>query len=641
MGVNWALQTLIATLGFISSIWLANYVVLALLAYVTGGRRPRKIEPNDWPCVSIHVPVYNERYVVRRLLDAIINLDYPREKIQVVVIDDSTDDTSEIIEEFLQANPDKGIEFVHMRRSSRKGFKAGALQEALKVTRGDFIAVFDADFVPPRDFLKRVLPYLLADERVGAVQVRWDHLNRNDSTLTRGQALNLDLHFEVEQRARSCAGLFLNFNGTAGVWRRQCIEQSGGWRQFLAEDLELSVRAYMRGWRIVYLAEPSCPGEVPPQMEAAKRQQYRWAYGAIEVGKAHLLNVIRSRMPLASKLQVLLHATRHIPYLLFLVALLLTPLAVLLGLPSGGILASASWALITGFVVTTSLGLRRLKELPDMVVFVTSMTLNNARAVFEAIIGLRRGFMRTPKFGEGDWRRKRYVLPLDLQSYVELSLGIVSLATSFFAFLRGLHGYVLYTFIAGVSLLYAGVLSVVHAPKSKAPERNLRMRLLRWAIFSMLAIALISSVYGYSQTYYRLDVASSYLVRGASTSDANEMVSYIERALELIPPEGNPVWIFPTPRTDFSLIRSDLARLREEAKALAYEGRGSPTYQQGVDQIKDSLKLIKDQVMEAAAFYFVSPQALLFSAIWLTALVVLIRLYVKVRNESGGSGEGD
>jgi len=249
--VNGIIQNVMTALGLVSSVWLANYVVLALLAYFHKTRGPRCAEVKDWPPLSIHVPIYNERYVVRRLLEAVLSLDYPSHRLQVVVVDDSTDDTSVIVEEFVRSNSHNGIEVIHLRRRSREGFKAGALQEALRVTRGEFVAVFDADFVPPKDFLKRVLPYLLADERTGAVQVRWGHLNGGNSSLTRGQALNLDMHFEVEQRARSSAGLFLNFNGTAGVWRRRCIEDSGGWRPFLAEDLELSVRAYLKGWRVL------------------------------------------------------------------------------------------------------------------------------------------------------------------------------------------------------------------------------------------------------------------------------------------------------------------------------------------------------------------------------------------------------
>jgi cellulose synthase/poly-beta-1,6-N-acetylglucosamine synthase-like glycosyltransferase len=621
-------------LGLISFIWLANYVFLAFLAYLYKTNRPERVVVNDWPQVSIHVPIYNERYVAKRLLEAILNMDYPSHNLHVVIVDDSTDDTPEIVEEFVKSNSNKGIEIIHLRRRSRKGFKAGALQEALKVTKGEFVAIFDADFVPPRDFLKSVLPYLLADERVGAVQVRWGHLNRNDSSLTRGQALNLDLHFEIEQRARSSAGLFLNFNGTAGVWRRRCIEDSGGWGPFLAEDLELSVRAYLKGWKILYLSGPPCPGEVPPQMEAAKRQQFRWAYGAVEVARVHLLDVMRSRLGLGSKLQIALHTTRHLPYLFFLIVLLLTPLAVMLGVPSGGILASASWAIISALIVTISLGPKRLKEFPEMVLFTTSMTLNNARAILEAIFGIRRGFARTPKFGEGEWKRKRYVLPLDMQSYVELTLGAIALLTAFFSLLKGFYGYTLYTLIAGVSLVYAGALSIHHAPKAGEREGNRKATVLKWLIVALVVIAIFSPIYGYSQTYYKLDIAGSYLIRGASTSDADEIANYIERALDLIPHEGNPVWIFPTPRTDFAMIRSDLTRLLETARTLASEGKGSSTYQQGVDQIKDSLARIKDQVMEAAVFYYASPQALLLSALWLVAFIVLVRFYMMIRGKS-------
>ncbi len=638
MTVSGIVQDVMTVLGLISSVWLANYVVLALLANFHKTRGPRCAEVKCWPPVSIHVPIYNERYVVRRLLEALLNLDYPSHRLQVVIVDDSTDDTSVIVEEFLRSNSHRGIEVIHLRRQSREGFKAGALQEALRVTRGEFVAVFDADFVPPKDFLKRVLPYLLADERIGAVQVRWDHLNGGDSSLTRGQALNLDMHFEVEQRARSSAGLFLNFNGTAGVWRRRCIEDSGGWRPFLAEDLELSVRAYLKGWRILYLPTPTCPGEVPPQMEAAKRQQFRWAYGAIEVARAHLLDVMRSRLGLGSKLQIALHTTRHLPYLFFLIVLLLTPIAVMLGVPSGGLLTSVSWAIISALIVTISLGPKRLKEFPEMVLFTTSMTLNNARAVIEAMFGIKRGFARTPKFGEGEWKRKRYVLPLDMQSYVELVLGAIALVTAFFSLLKGFYGYTVYTLIAGASLVYAGALSIHHAPKVGERERSRKEIALRWLMVALVVIAVFSAVYGYSQTYYKLDVASSYLIRGASTSDADEIANYIERALDFIPREGNPVWIFPTPRTDFALIRSDLMRLHESARSLASEGKGSSAYQQGVDQIKDSLVRIRDQIMEAAFFYYVSPQALLFSAMWLAAFTTLIRFYMRVRN---GRERGD
>jgi hypothetical protein len=221
-----------------------------------------------------------------------------------------------------------------------------------------------------------------------------------------------------------------------------------------------------------------------------------------------------------------------------------------------------------------------------------------------------------------------------MQSYVEMALGSIALATAFFSLLKGFYGYTLYTLIAGVSLVYAGALSIHHAPKAGERERNWKEIILKWLIVAMVVIAVFSLIYSYSQTYYKLDVASSYLIRGASTSDADEIANYIERALDLIPTEGNPVWIFPTPRTDFAMIRSDLMRLLETARALTLEGKGSSTYQQGVDQIKDSLARIREQVMEAAVFYYASPQALLLSALWLVAFIVLVRFYMMVRGKS-------
>ncbi|MCS6788341.1 MAG: glycosyltransferase, partial [Aigarchaeota archaeon] len=353
----------IVVMGVIANVYLLNYVYLALLSF-----RKRNdlttVNVEEWPVVSIHIPVYNERYVIGRLIEAVSNLDYPRDKLQVIIVDDSTDDTSEIIEKTINEKSREGIEFIHLKRPSREGFKAGALQAALNMTRGEFVAIFDADFVPPRDFLKKALEHLLVDERKGVVQVRWEHINRRHSTLTRGQALNLDLHFEVEQKARSAASLFLNFNGTAGVWRKDCVVKAGGWRSFLAEDLELSVRAQLMGWKVVYIGEPACPGEVPPQIQAAKRQQYRWAYGAIEVAKEHLLSILKSDVKAAVKLQAILHLTRHVPYLLFLAVLALTPIALLLNVYTVAAPSAAAWALVSAALVAVKFRASGLHDFP-------------------------------------------------------------------------------------------------------------------------------------------------------------------------------------------------------------------------------------------------------------------------------------
>ncbi|MCS7137284.1 MAG: glycosyltransferase [Candidatus Caldarchaeum sp.] len=625
MSLGGSVQLVIVVLSVYSILYLLNYVYLAFISSSVP-RKHRQTASENWPHVSIHIPIYNERYVAGRIIQAISELDYPREKLQLIVVDDSEDDTTAIIEETASRCVVGKIEFVHLRRSVRQGFKGGALQEALKHTKGDFIAVFDADFVPSRDFLKRVLSFF-DEEKVGAVQVRWEHLNGQQSVLTRGQALNLDLHFEVEQQARSTARYFVNFNGTAGIWRRRCIEEAGGWRGCLAEDLELSVRAHLKGWRIVYVSEPSCPGEVPPQMQAAKRQQYRWAYGAIETAKLHLLNIMRSHLSLGVKVQSFFHLTRHIPQLMFLAILMLTPVAILANVPSGNALLSASWALISAAVVTAKLGTGRLREFPYMVLFTTSMTVNNSLAVLDALRGRRREFYRTPKFGEGEWRGKKYVLPLDAQSYFEIAFGLWLLILSILSSLKLLLGYTVYLVISGVSILYAGALSLHHSPKGVITMRSKRLKSLRLLITAIIAAGLITAVSGYYQTYYRLDYASGYLARGASSSDAGEIAGYIEKALEILPETGNPVWIFPTPRTDFSLITKDLQGLLTTASSLTKIQSDSPTYQQGLDQLKDSLKTIREQVSEAAPFYLISPLSLILATSWLAALAYVLKKY--------------
>ncbi|MCS7133631.1 MAG: glycosyltransferase [Candidatus Caldarchaeum sp.] len=631
MSFGGSVQLVLILVSVYSLLYLVNYVYLAFLSSFISKKQPERY-PAEWPSVSIHIPVYNERYVVERIIKAVSELDYPRERLQLIIIDDSDDDTTNIIEEAASKHLGEKVEFIHLRRGVRKGFKGGALQEALKHTNAEFVAVFDADFIPPRDFLKKIIGFF-DDDKVGAVQTRWEHTNREESVLTRGQALNLDLHYEVEQYARSSACYFVNFNGTAGVWRRKCIEDAGGWRGCLAEDLELSVRAQLRGWRIVYLNEPACPGEIPPQMQAAKKQQYRWAYGAVEAAKLHLRNILKSEMGLGFKIQSFFHLTRHIPQLMFLIILTLTPLAILFGVPSGNALLSASWALVSAAVLTAKLGVRRLWEFPCLVLFTTSMTVNNALAVIDGLRGRRREFFRTPKSGEGEWRGKRYVLPLDVQAFFEIPFGLWLLILSIVSVLKMFLGYTVYLLITGASTLYAGALSLHHSPKNGKTNKPNKLKTHKLLITAIVVAGLVVAVIGYSQTYYRLDYASGYLVRGASSSDAAEIAEYIEKSLEILPSSGNPVWLFPTPRTDFSLITKDLQGLLNTAHTLAKQNINSPTYQQGVDQLKDSLKAIREQVMEAAPFYLINPTALALAALWFVTLIYAVRAYEKTRRQ--------
>jgi cellulose synthase/poly-beta-1,6-N-acetylglucosamine synthase-like glycosyltransferase len=297
-------------------------------------RKPIAHRPSEWPTVSVHLPIYNEKHVVKRLIEAVCSLDYPREKLEIVVVDDSDDETSRMCEEVVGEKRLLGFNIRYLRRLGREGYKAGALQYALEKSTGEFVAVFDADFIPPPDFLKKTIPYF-KEANIGLVQARWGHLNRTYSPLTMAQALSLDLHFTVEQRGRFAAGYFLNFNGTAGVWRRECIVDAGGWRTSLAEDLDLSYRAQMSGWRIVYLEDVEAPAELPIMMKAVRRQQYRWAYGAIQTARRYLLQLVVSKNHFTAKLHALVHLTRHMAQLLFTAQVLMLPWVAHIVQPTG------------------------------------------------------------------------------------------------------------------------------------------------------------------------------------------------------------------------------------------------------------------------------------------------------------------
>jgi len=271
------------------------------------------------PRITVQLPVYNEMYVVERLVDAVVAFDYPRDQLEIQVLDDSTDETTEIVDRKVRDLQRQGVDIQHVRRSQRHGFKAGALQHGLALAKGEFIAIFDADFVPDPDLLQRLIPYL-ADPRIGMLQARWGHLNAHYSLLTRVQSIILDGHFLIEQTARARSGRFFNFNGTAGIWRKRCIEDAGGWHaDTLAEDLDLSYRAQLRGWQFLFLPEIIVPAELPVEMNAFKTQQHRWAKGSVQTCKKILPQLWRSDVPLKIKLEGTVHLTSNFGYLLLLV----------------------------------------------------------------------------------------------------------------------------------------------------------------------------------------------------------------------------------------------------------------------------------------------------------------------------------
>jgi cellulose synthase/poly-beta-1,6-N-acetylglucosamine synthase-like glycosyltransferase len=378
------------------------------------------------PFVTIQLPIFNERYVAERLLDAISQMDYPKEKFEIQLLDDSTDETSGILSDAAHRLSEQGFSVHHLRRTNREGFKAGALQNGLHHARGEFIAIFDADFVPSPNFLRDTLPHF-AGSKIGMVQTRWEHLNAAESLLTRAQALTLDAHFFIEQQGRAQGEMFINFNGTAGVWRKAAIDEAGGWHSdTLTEDLDLSYRAQLAGWKLLYLNTPASPAELPADMIAFRSQQFRWTKGAMETARKHLASIWASRLPF----QVKLHSAQHLSANVVFVFILLS------GMVSVPLLffkhrhaevnyffSTMSFSLVSFFTMLAVFGstiFRRTSDdlnekikkvftaFPAFLSLSMGMSFHNTVAVVEGLAGKRSAFSRTPKFSRLTRRTRRH-----------------------------------------------------------------------------------------------------------------------------------------------------------------------------------------------------------------------------------------
>ena len=330
---------LIDVVYLISVVLLASYGLNAMVMVVLymSRRKETRVSPigTDAPFVTVQLPIFNEMYVLERLLAAVVNLDYPRDRLQIQVLDDSTDDTADLAERLVQQYVSQGVNMQLLHRTNRSGFKAGALREGLPSASGQYIAIFDADFVPEPDFLQRTIPHFLASPKVGLLQTRWGHVNADYSTLTRAQAIALDGHFVIEQTARNRAALFMNFNGTAGIWRKSCIESAGGWQDdTICEDLDLSYRAQLNNWEFLYLPDVVVPAEIPPQLNAFKRQQFRWAKGSMQCAFKLTGTVLRRNdYSLFKRIQAVLHLTNYSVHPLMVILLLSTLPFILLHSP--------------------------------------------------------------------------------------------------------------------------------------------------------------------------------------------------------------------------------------------------------------------------------------------------------------------
>ena len=444
-------------------VWLASYgvhrYVLVYLYYKHRGNAAHSNAPPAYfaesklPSITVQLPIYNEQYVIDRLVDAVCKMRYPREKLEIQVLDDSTDETVQVAGDVVGRYAALGYPVSYHHRSNRYGFKAGALDAGMNHSRGELIAIFDADFVPPEDWLLKVVHHF-TDPGVGMVQTRWTHLNRDYSFLTQVEAILLDGHFVLEHGGRSRSNVFFNFNGTAGMWRREAIEEAGGWEHdTLTEDTDLSYRSQLKGWKFKYLQDVECPAELPIEMTAFKTQQARWAKGLIQVSKKVLPRVMKSDAPLHVKMEAWYHLTANLSYpLMIVLSTLLLPAMVIrfyqgwfqmlfIDMP----LFMASTFSVSSFYLVSQKELfphrwwKTFLYLPCLMALGIGLTVTNSKAVMEALFGIKSAFKRTPKYRVGNTgdksnvAAKKYRRRLGVIPWIELAIGTYFAFTVWYA----------------------------------------------------------------------------------------------------------------------------------------------------------------------------------------------------------------
>jgi cellulose synthase/poly-beta-1,6-N-acetylglucosamine synthase-like glycosyltransferase len=446
-------------------------------------RDKRTTEPaacfEQLPRVTVQLPIFNEQYVVERLLESICKLKYPREKLDIQVLDDSTDETVDVARGLVERYAALGNPISYHHRTNRAGFKAGALADGMKTAKGEFIAIFDADFTPPEDFLLRTIHHF-TNPKIGMVQTRWTHLNRHYSFLTEVEAILLDGHFVLEHSGRARTGLFFNFNGTAGMWRRTTIDDAGGWQHdTLTEDTDLSYRAQLKGWKFIYLQDVECPAELPVEMTAFKTQQARWAKGLIQTGKKILPRVLRSDASLHTKIEAWYHLTANLSYpLMIMLSVLLLPAMVIrfyqgwfqmlyIDLP----LFMASTFSISSFYLVSQRELfprswpRALLYLPFLMALGIGLTITNTKAVIEALIGKESAFARTPKYSviskQDKIGAKKYRKRLGWVPWLELLVGTYFALTVYYAVENENYITVPFLTLFVVGYWYTGLMSLL------------------------------------------------------------------------------------------------------------------------------------------------------------------------------------
>jgi glycosyltransferase involved in cell wall biosynthesis len=588
----------------------------------------------------------------------------------------------------------KSFDIVHMHRKDRTGYKAGALKEGIKNAKGEFVAIFDADFIPPVWFLKRAIGHFYAHPKLGLVQCKWGHVNENYSTLTEAQAVSLDLHFLIEQKAKSLTNLYMNFNGTAGIWRTSCINDAGGWHtSTLVEDLDLSYRVQMRGWKCLFLEDLVVDAELPVQMNAAKRQQFRWAKGSIQVALKLLSDVMLHRsIPIETKTQAFIQLTRHIINPLFLVQFLIFPMLLAIDYK----LYTVSWAPLISIFMYVMMGpggyllvinktwdsdkwREKAQQFFFLIFYSSGLSVNNTVAVFDAVFGKKNEFLRTPKFGivnkNDDWKSKEYVLPFTKTTLMEVFFAIYGCMAVFISIFTGNSIYTPMIAIPTIGFIYVAYLSIIHSSSFKkkkqtgyrtyAPAiaagrhtaddsggsrtmtaatrsvgssstgkrltRTVNQRMVLAGVLAFLTMGAGIAYYGYQNTMYLLDKAVGYVARAETAQTPEQLGEYIKLTQKLIPAEGNPVWLFPTMRTDFSLIQGALDSIVLRANLASTMDPRTETYNAAIRDMHVSAESIRTDLLEVIPYTYISLTNIVLAGLWVSIIIGIFAAMRKAR----------
>jgi len=655
-------------LFIVSAIIITAYTLNFYYLTFLSTRRKEVIDTIDvgTPSVTIQLPIYNEKYVAKRLVDAVCALDYPKEKMKIMVLDDSDDDTVDLLENSVKSYKQKGFQIEHIRRGTRKGYKAGALKYAMQITDTEFVAIFDADFIPPDWFLKRAIRHFSKPE-IGLVQCRWGHVNENYSAITQAQALSLDFHFLIEQKAKSNSHLFMNFNGTAGIWRRDCIDDAGGWHTAtLVEDLDLSYRAQMKGWKCLFLPDIVVDAELPIQMNAAKRQQFRWAKGSIQCAIKLLAGIaIKRKVSIETKIQAFVQLTRHVVYPLMLIQFLSLPI----------LLASNINLYVVSFIpaltIATYLAMgpgaylmiiqkmynkswkSKAKILPSLLIYNAGMSVNNTVAVFDAVLGKKNEFLRTPKYGvlthKDEWRNNAYNLPFTKVTLLEIFFGLYGVMGILISIFSNNPIFAPIIGIQTIGFFFIAYMSFSHTrfkrnKSTTSPtlsrEQRVANKIYKISMVGMAAIIIFGAfmaIYGYNSDIYPLDRMRGHFDGIVGSSDPVTIQSHllaIKQDLSLViekMPETknfdgeitgkNPVWIFPTESTNFLRIESDVDSMIESIDKISTVPRDSSGYHTGMLDINSRATLLKENIMDATPYMYVSVSNIVFSTMWIAVII--------------------